>query len=1737
MKWNEGKKRKWLPRAAAGLLSLSLLLGQLHAAVPAAWAAPAEPGAQVEQPAILTPQQPQPEEESILEPVSWAQEYMDKLVSWGVMRGDIDGNLEPERDITRAEFVAMVNRAYGYDQTGLTPFIDVESTAWYADDISIAYNVGYFEGISPRMAYPDGNLTREQAVILLARNMMMDSSSGEVLGFSDSRDFSDWSRDRVQAAVETGLIGGYPDGTFRPQKNITRGEVAAMLVNAIGVPIQESGDYALGNVYGNATISTSGVSLRNTVIAGDLYLTGGIGLGDVLLENVTVLGKIVASGAGESNRGDSSIVLRNVTADEMIVDSISNQFVTVRAEGDTAVDEVSIRTHGYVEDVTRDGLGLKHIALEGEPGTELQVAGNVKRVTNFTPDSRLVIAQGVAGEVTVDEHATNSMTVVENGARVQDLNLDVATSVSGSGDVTNLTVSAGGSIVTMLPDTVTIRPGITSTVAGELMDHMGAAEASGDPMLLAGYPTVRDVAPTTAQGVFNANKRGTIYWAVSAVSDGSVSESDVISPPSYGGKIVRSGRVTVDSANTEYTNQIAGLTPDGSYYLTAVMVDSRGQHSALKVSAFTTPDNTVPAFANGYPVMSRIDKEAESAQVTAMTNKDCVLYYALLPANSTAPTPQDFKANSLNGNLGFGTADMVKNSTLPINVNRVDLEEQVSYDLYLWLTDYNGANSSKVTKLTFTTADTTPPVIEDMNQTRAQATSVEMTYVLNEPGTLYWAVVKEGDQFLRPLNGVTPSLDNETAKMQVMNGIGALKSGRSNANQADAEIRFTISGLQNQGVYDLYYVAQDRAGNFSERVEKMTIRTLDNTPPTVTQEFTKYNGTETTRPLPNTDIRLVFSENIQGVPSNNQAEYELFRELYQAVEGASGDAQEAAKEELAAALRRHIQLWNVPANGRPTEVYERDERWVDGEPWVIDYRNAKVALEDQKLVITFPTNTESDSESALNLASGGTYHFVVTGIADRAIVPNLMGTTTLPNFTTVFAQIDIGDTQIDSDKTPFYPGTNDHVEFDLTFELMPASTSSTEDGIYYDMLIWSDTVVQFELYGRVTNDRGQVVATDDKGYVIDKNSTTPESNLADGGWKQLGDRSVSVNPTKGQGYAGAGLFGDFLSKDYQRLNSLDESLHYEYAIHITQIDDLTQRDGWSQKVTFQVNIAAGSRQNLNNLGNSLGNTTYWRQAVAAGLNGNGVVQIEEPQNYNRFVQFRDVAEPMFMDGYPKFTPSDSSVDITVMLDRPGTVYYVLAPVLEEEDSNGDIVYSPTVSTLDKNKKLVTPDRVPGSGEPWERYKNDLANNLGQVIREGLGILNSPANQSIFNPANLGTSVINQIRSGNLECGGRVGSDIPRITGLDPNTTYYAYFVLKGNSNALSEVYLYKFRTQKVQLTTLTLTNRSPSVSFRVGLKSDVDYLIVAGSEALNAEVLSQPVGTSGTKNILTSLSDGTFNELATRAQKQAVADLIRGVGGTGAGLNHWTAGSIVGLESTEQIDFTDFMTGDNNTGISEFTVIAVAHNSLSEAGPDNDVFHAVHRIHLLDKDPPYIMSYTTSTTVSQTSGTAYRGTLSIYFSEPIYLYESLRAGDSGFVESDPSTHYRLRPITTAPIGSNPTLTNQVSIMSLIAGDAGIWGATGNNNGAVQNLTLEFGNVKHGQSFSFPNGTEGTPTLSDSNQTTCTGAVIFRFVVTPRVITEPNPADPTQTITRTEYVGNFVLQNPQNWGNPAPPVVN
>lgn len=179
----------------------------------------------------------------------------------------------------------------------------------------------------------------------------------------------------------------------------------------------------------------------------------------------------------------------------------------------------------------------------------------------------------------------------------------------------------------MLPDQITIRPGVEATIDGEKMDSEAAAESSADPRLLAGYPEVTDLAPTSATARFSANKKGTVYWAVTSVTDGSVGVDDLLNPSSYSPKIVKSGTLSLTGSSQPGSVKISGLTSGRLLLPVRRLCGRAGGAEPAEGHLFTTPDNTVPNFASGYPYMSKIT--STSGQVTTMATKSCRLYWAV----------------------------------------------------------------------------------------------------------------------------------------------------------------------------------------------------------------------------------------------------------------------------------------------------------------------------------------------------------------------------------------------------------------------------------------------------------------------------------------------------------------------------------------------------------------------------------------------------------------------------------------------------------------------------------------------------------------------------------------------------------------------------------------------------------------------------------------------------------------------------------------------------------------------------------------------------------------------------------------------------------------------------------------------------------------------------------------------------------------------------------------------------
>jgi len=162
----------------------------------------------------------------------WAQAVIEKLVSLGAVSGYPDGAFRPDQNITRAEFVSVLVKAFQLKPAKGKVFADT-SGHWAGEAISTAANYGIVAGYGDGRFGPDEPVTREQMAAMTVKAAKLNPVSGE-LAFTDSSDISPWANDSVVTAVKNGIISGYPDNTLRPGARATRAEAAAMAVRAIG---------------------------------------------------------------------------------------------------------------------------------------------------------------------------------------------------------------------------------------------------------------------------------------------------------------------------------------------------------------------------------------------------------------------------------------------------------------------------------------------------------------------------------------------------------------------------------------------------------------------------------------------------------------------------------------------------------------------------------------------------------------------------------------------------------------------------------------------------------------------------------------------------------------------------------------------------------------------------------------------------------------------------------------------------------------------------------------------------------------------------------------------------------------------------------------------------------------------------------------------------------------------------------------------------------------------------------------------------------------------------------------------------------------------------------------------------------------------------------------------------------------------------------------------------------------
>ena len=148
------------------------------------------------------------------------------------LNGYGDGTFGPDNNMTRAEAAQMFyNLLLDKEVPVTTSFTDVPADAWYAKAVNSLASLGILEGVGNNLFAPDRPITRAEFTVITMR-----FSEGDVTGtniFSDVHT-SDWFYDQVVGSIQYGWITGYADGTFQPNKTISRADVTTIVNRMLG---------------------------------------------------------------------------------------------------------------------------------------------------------------------------------------------------------------------------------------------------------------------------------------------------------------------------------------------------------------------------------------------------------------------------------------------------------------------------------------------------------------------------------------------------------------------------------------------------------------------------------------------------------------------------------------------------------------------------------------------------------------------------------------------------------------------------------------------------------------------------------------------------------------------------------------------------------------------------------------------------------------------------------------------------------------------------------------------------------------------------------------------------------------------------------------------------------------------------------------------------------------------------------------------------------------------------------------------------------------------------------------------------------------------------------------------------------------------------------------------------------------------------------------------------------------
>ncbi|HDR4563030.1 S-layer homology domain-containing protein [Bacillus cereus] len=223
----------------------------------------------------------------------WYTKAINEMAAKGIISGLTDGTFGLGKDVTRAEVATFIVKAKDIKPNSTsTSFTDVDANEWYAQWVSAAESNKLMAGIGDNKFGPKDQLTRAQMAQILVNAYGFKADENNKQTFNDIDGLS-WAtaKSSIETLASLGLISGYGDGTFLPNKVVSREEAAQFIYNAMNYKKTEAKVVSATPINAQEVEVKFGTELNKDAVKKELFTLGGKAAKDVKVssDNTTVV--------------------------------------------------------------------------------------------------------------------------------------------------------------------------------------------------------------------------------------------------------------------------------------------------------------------------------------------------------------------------------------------------------------------------------------------------------------------------------------------------------------------------------------------------------------------------------------------------------------------------------------------------------------------------------------------------------------------------------------------------------------------------------------------------------------------------------------------------------------------------------------------------------------------------------------------------------------------------------------------------------------------------------------------------------------------------------------------------------------------------------------------------------------------------------------------------------------------------------------------------------------------------------------------------------------------------------------------------------------------------------------------------------------------------------------------------------------------------------------------------------